>query len=257
MSAAASPPPSGEIAAHTAAGLYLDLMKKVLTNYIYGPAEAEPFDPEKRAVGLDWPPTAHTMIGLRRLDNIQECVEDVIARGVPGDLIETGAWRGGATIFMRAVLKAYGVVDRTVWVADSFQGLPKPDVDNFPQDQGDRHHTFDELRVSADEVRRNFESYGLLDSQVRFLEGWFRDTLPSAPIERLAVLRLDGDMYESTMEALDALYPRLSVGGYVIVDDYGAIEQCRRAIHDFRDRNGIDDPMREVDWTGVYWQRSR
>ncbi|MEK6632595.1 MAG: TylF/MycF/NovP-related O-methyltransferase, partial [Nitrospirota bacterium] len=83
----------------------------------------------------------------------------------------------------------------------------------------------------------------------------FRDTLPTAPIERLAVLRLDGDLYESTMEALVALYPKVSAGGFVIVDDYG-LPTCRAAIEDFRLAQGITDPIQLIDWTGAFWQRS-
>jgi O-methyltransferase len=215
-----------------------------------------PLDLSKREVGLDWPAHALSMIGMQRLDNLDHCVRDVLRRGVPGDLIETGVWRGGATILMRAVLKAFGDTERSVWVADSFQGLPPPDAERYPADSGDQHHTFDALAVSIDQVRRNFERYGLLDQQVRFLPGWFRDTLPDAAISRLAVLRLDGDMYESTMVALTALYPRVSPGGYVIVDDYGAIASCRAAVHDFLDRHGVSADLQAIDWTGVYWQRS-
>ena len=80
------------------------------------------------------------MIGLRRLENLQFCVEDAIAAGVPGDLIETGVWRGGATIFMRAILQAHQITDRNVWVADSFQGLPVPDAEKYPADKDDQHH---------------------------------------------------------------------------------------------------------------------
>jgi O-methyltransferase len=95
-----------------------------------------------------------------------------------------------------------------------------------------------------------------MDERVRFLKGWFKDTLPSAPIDRLAVLRLDGDLYGSTIEALDALYPKLSAGGFVIVDDYGATPQCRQAIDDFRRDHAVEDPIEVVDWGGVYWQKS-
>ena len=217
--------------------------------------QRKPFDPQQRAVGGDWPPTAHTMIGLKRLDNFQFCVEDILKRNVAGDLIETGAWRGGASIFMRAVLKAHGVTDRTVWVADSFEGLPPPDPVKYPADAGDPHHTFRFLAVSLEEVQRNFERYGLLDEQVRFLKGWFRDTLPRAPIERLAVLRLDGDMYESTTDALVHLYPKLTPGGYVIIDDYGAVAGCRQAVHDYRQAHGIREDIQRIDWGGVFWQR--
>jgi O-methyltransferase len=215
-----------------------------------------PFDEPTRREGRDWPAQAESMIGLYRLDNLQRCIVDVLRRGVPGDLIEAGAWRGGATIFMRAVLAAYGDTERRVWVADSFEGLPKPDPERFPAEAGDRHWTWDQLAVSLEEVKANFDRYGLLDDQVRFLPGWFRDTLPAAPIDRLAVLRLDGDMYGSTMDALEALYPKLSPGGYVIIDDYGNIAQCKEAVTDFRNANGIIDPIETIDWTGVYWQRS-
>jgi O-methyltransferase len=243
--------------------LYLDLVKRVLANTIYADDRRDAaggrlaYAQALRETGSDWPIVAHTMVGMRRLDNLQHCVQTVIDDGVPGDLIETGVWRGGATVLMRAVLEAYGERTRTVWVADSFEGLPPPDASRFPADRDDRHHELDYLRVSEDDVRETFRRYGLLDDQVRFLKGWFRDTLPSAPIERLAVLRLDGDMYESTMQALDALYPKLSPGGFAIVDDYGAIPACRQATDDYRARHGIGEPLQAIDWTGVFWRRSR
>jgi O-methyltransferase len=214
-------------------------------------------DRVQRAAGRDWPPFAETMIGSARLDNVVECVTTVVSDGVPGDLIETGAWRGGATILMRGVLAALSVTDRVVWVADSFEGLPAPDVVRYPADDGVDLSGIDVLKVDVDRVRSNFARYDLLDDQVRFLEGWFRDTLPTADIDSLAVLRLDGDLYESTMDALVSLYPKLSPGGFVIVDDYGAFEPCRAAVSDFRAANGIVDPIETVDWTGVYWRRRR
>ena len=116
---------------HSTAALYLDLMKRILTNTIYEDPNISPRQPpsyvrQLRENGEDWPLIAHTMIGMKRLDNLQYCVEKVIAENVPGDLIETGVWRGGAAIFMRAILKAYGVTGRRVLVADSFEGLPSP-----------------------------------------------------------------------------------------------------------------------------------
>ena len=213
-------------------------------------------DADRRDDGNDWPPAAETMVGRRRLADVRHCVDSVLADAVPGDLMETGVWRGGVTILMRGMLQAWGDTARRVWVADSFQGLPAPDAEAFPHDVGHDMSDIPMLAVSAHQVRANFERYGLLDDQVQFLEGWFRDTLPSAPIEELAVLRLDGDMYESTMDALVALYPKLSVGGYVIVDDYGAWEPCRLACTDFRERHGITDEIVSIDWTGVHWRRT-
>jgi O-methyltransferase len=197
------------------------------------------------------------MIGLVRLDNLRHCIETVLRDGVPGDLIETGVWRGGACIFMRGVLEAYDVRDRRVWVADSFRGLPPPDAERYPADAGDDHHARSELAVSVEEVQANFRRYDLLDDQVEFLVGWFSETLPAAPMQAIAVARLDGDMYSSTIDALGALWPKVSVGGFVIIDDYGAVEGCRLAVDDFRREHGIVDPLETIDWTGRYWRRSR
>jgi hypothetical protein len=247
----------------SAAELYLDLLKKTLTRTLFGDGSLHPFDPHEsrhaydpvlRSEGRDWPAEGETMIGLHRLDNLQACIVDVLERGVPGDLMETGVWRGGAAIFMRAVLKAYGDPERVVWAADSFAGLPRPDPERFPADAGDELWTQKPLAVPVDEVRANFERYGLLDDRVRFLEGWFRDTLPGAPVEQLALLRLDGDLYESTMVALEALYDRVSPGGYVLVDDY-ALPTCRAAVEDFRRDRAVAAPLEHVDWTGAFWRK--
>jgi hypothetical protein len=206
--------------------------------------------------GQTWPSYAYSMVGPNRLDNIRFCLEDVIKHNIPGDFIETGVWRGGSCIYARAVLKANSVSDRTVWVADSFEGLPRPDAQKYPADAGDKHYLIPELAVSMDEVKANFRMFDLLDDRVQFLKGWFKDTLPKAPFQKLAVARLDGDLYESTMDALSNLYSKVSVGGYLIVDDYGAVPACKKAIHDYRDANGIKDPIREIDTSGVFWQKS-
>jgi O-methyltransferase len=214
---------------------------------------------QKRALrekGLGWSTRAHTFISLDRLDNIQYCVETALRDGISGDLIETGVWRGGACIFMRGILKAHGDTTRKVWLADSFKGLPPPNANDYPADTGDQHHEWAfEFAVSRQVVEENFRRYGLLDDQVRFLEGWFKDTLPGAPIEKLAVIRLDGDMYESTAQALESLYDRLSPGGFVIVDDY-FLPACAKAVHDFRDARGIADEILNIDDRGCYWRRS-
>jgi hypothetical protein len=208
--------------------------------------------------------TAVSMIPLARFDNIRNCIESILRSGIPGDLIETGAWRGGATIFMRGVLKAYGVNNRIVWVADSFEGLPAPDPDLFPLEAKVQsgpviQKSYHNLAVGLEEVKRNFLAYGLLDDQVRFLKGWFKDTLPNAPIGTLSLMRLDGDFYESTRDGLNSLYDRLSVGGYVIIDDYGedSWTYCRKAVDEFRAERGIQDPLITVDSKCSYWQRTR
>ena len=243
-----------------ARGMYLDLMEEILINRIYDDPSIAPWlekvnNPQARGVGRDWPAQAHSMMGMLRMRNLRTLAESLIADETPGDFIETGVWRGGGTIMMRAVLKAYGDMDRAVWVADSFDGVPTPDTDSYPADLDDTYHKARELAVPLHEVADNFRKYGLLDDQVRFVAGDFKDTLQAAPIERLALLRLDGGTYESTILALEALYDKLSPGGYVIVDDYGAIPSCCRAVDLFRKERGIEAPLHSIDWSGAYWQK--
>ncbi len=192
---------------------------------------------------------AETMVGTRQLDNIQFCITDVLKRRIPGDVIECGAWRGGVTIFMRAVLRAYGDTEKSVWVADSFEGLPRP---RSGRDFGLRRG---EMAVSLEEVEENFARYGLLDERVHFLKGFFNKTLPTAPIGKLSVLRADSDLYESQLDALNNLYPKLSVGGYAIIDDYLEIAGCKRAIDEYRQAHNISEEIKPIDTEGVYWQK--
>jgi O-methyltransferase len=217
--------------------------------------EPRPYTQEQREAGHLWPMCAHTMIGRPRLDHLHACCETALDDNIPGDFIETGVWRGGACILMRGVLAAYGITDRSVFVADSFCGLPVPDP-AYPADAGnDAYQTHSVLAVSRAEVEENFRRYGLLDEQVVFLEGWFKDTLPTAPIDRLAVFRLDGDLYESTWEALVTLYPKLSPGGFCIIDDYSPTLGGKQAVDDYRQHHDIRSPLQPVDEGCVAWRK--
>ena len=209
---------------------------------------------EERRDGAIWPYCADTMMGLTRLTHLQHCIETVLNEHIPGDLIETGVWRGGGCIFMRGVLAAYGVTDRKVFVADSFRGFPAITMAQDAGDEPERFHSY--IAVSEATVRENFRRYGLLDDQVVFLNGFFSETLPNAPIRQLAILRLDGDMYASTWDALTALYPKLAPGGFCIVDDYGAVPACRQAVLDYRAQHAIDEDVEVIDWAGACWRKS-
>jgi O-methyltransferase len=205
-----------------------------------------------RRLGAHAFPGAYTMIGYERLCNIEKLVRDTVANDIPGDLIETGVWKGGAVIYMKYLLDQLGSQKR-VYVADSFEGLPEPNPEYYPHDSGDRHYQVDFLRVTEQEVRAHFEKFELLDDRVVFVKGWFKDTLPllEGPF---SVIRLDGDMYESTINALDSLYSKLSPGGYCIVDDYN-LAGCQQAMMDFRERENIIAPIVYIDGSGIYWQK--
>jgi O-methyltransferase len=240
--------------------LFLDLLIKVLANTIYEDPSIHPdntgsFQSELRSKGLDWPAVAHTMVGVRRLENVRELAQRALDEGIPGDFIETGVWRGGCCILMRGVLAANGIKDRKVYAADSFAGLPPPNPQAYPSDEGLNLHLLKELAVSLDEVKNNFARYGLLDDQVVFVKGLFSDTLPSLNAGPFSLMRLDGDLYESTYVALQALYPKLSQGGFVILDDVNFIPPCRQAVMDYRSQEGITATMHEVDWSASWWQK--
>lgn len=211
---------------------------------------------EARWNGVEcWPFEADTMIGVARLLSLKRMVEHVVREHVPGDLAETGVWKGGACILMNAALRELGEQKaRRVHIFDSFAGLPEP---YLPQDRGDKHSELKFLAVSVDEVKRNFDKYGLLSDNLVFREGLFKDTMPRTDdIKQLAILRLDGDMYCSTIEVLEALYDKVSPGGFVVIDDW-RLPGANKAVQDFRKQKGITAPLVPIDASSVYWQVPR
>lgn len=194
-----------------------------------------------------------SMLGEHKLDTLRYCAEDCLKQGIAGDIIETGVWKGGAVIYLAGILKAYGDTSKKVFAADSFEGLPPPDEEKYPLDKGDKHHTQKELAVSLEEVKANFERFDLLSERVIWVKGFFEDSLKSAPIDKLSILRLDGDMYGSTMTVLRQLYHKLEVGGYLILDDW-LLSGAREALLDFRDQAGIREELYQ-DFSGVFWQK--
>lgn len=241
--------------------LYVDLLVRSVVDGIYGDPMPGPwrpgnkFDRGERDPGTLGPTTAHTMVGVDRLRNLAVLAQTAHDDNVPGDFIETGVWRGGCCILMRGILAANGVRARKVYVADSFQGVPPPKPDRYPADRGDTLHRHTELAVPLDAVKANFDRYGLLDDQVVFVEGFFSDTLPSLQCGPLALIRLDGDLYKSTELALRHLYPKLSPGGFVIVDDFGVSAPCRQAVYDYRAEHGISAAIHTIDRSGVWWRK--
>jgi hypothetical protein len=213
----------------------------------------------RRAEGKDWPLAGLTMVGLPRLRDLQACVEYVIEDHVEGDLIEAGAWRGGASILMRATLDSLGADDRTVWVADSFQGFPKAEENGTAADRDLALELSGEdyFAPTLEEVRGYFARFGC-DRGVRFVPGFFEETMSGIRGRRWALVRLDADTYKATMVTLEALYPGLSAGGFLVIDDYFhpfLPESCRKAVDDFRERHGITEPIEQIDWNGGRWRR--
>jgi O-methyltransferase len=212
-------------------------------------------DPDARDQGLDWPLFGMTMAGSRRLENIQECTETCVAENIPGDFAETGVWRGGSCILAKAIFRELGADNRRVWCCDSFQGMPKPNEKDLSisevSDFSDRNF----LAATVEEVAANFRKFDLLDDNVKFVKGWFNETLPSVPIDSIAVLRMDGDLYQSTMDALANLYDKVSPSGFIIVDDYRSWEGCRQAVDEFREERAIVDKIINIDAHAIFWRK--
>ncbi len=199
---------------------------------------------------------AHTLIAPEALENLEFCISDVVSDQVPGDLIECGVFRGGASIFMRGVLQDLQVTDRKVWLADSFAGLPIPDRTTALKDAV-VHAYLEQLgafKISLADVQQNVSAYGLLDEQVGFLPGWFQETLPTFS-HPLAVLRCDGDWYESTVTVLEQLYDQVSSGGYVIIDDYNMLFGAYEAVNEFRQKRNITQSLIRVNDGVHYWRK--
>lgn len=202
--------------------------------------------------------TRLTMLPRTFLENVESCVNETLENNIKGDFVEAGVWRGGACILAHNIFKIASSTKK-VWVFDSFEGLPKPDAEKYPSDTGDNHWSIPELSVSLEQVKKNFELFNVLDESVEFIKGWFKDTMPNNAIENISVLRLDGDMYESTIDPLEYLYPKLSSGGYCIIDDYTPRYGAFNAVNDYREKYNITEPIEVVSDSGVtigFWKKA-
>jgi O-methyltransferase len=238
--------------------MYLDTCAKTLVDYYYIPISVQTghrFTEFDLQHGTTWPDRAVSMIGLRALKNIQVCLETILRENIAGDLVEAGVWKGGASMFMRAILRAHGEQTKKLFICDSFEGLPPPES-QYEADHGDTHHTVKYLAVDLESVKQNFRRFGCQHPKNVFVKGWFKDTLSQLPTDQVALLRLDGDMYGSTMETLEALYDKVVPGGFILVDDYG-LTGCKMAIDAFRKLRHITEPIIEVTATQkVFWRKT-
>lgn len=212
---------------------------------------------ENLVEGRIWPQNyAFTMIGLKRLNNLHDCLDHIRLENIPGDLLEAGVWRGGACIFMQAYVKMYHL-DKKVFVVDSFEGVPPPNPDKYPIDKDirlDMEASY--LGVPIEVVKSNFAKFDLLQNNVVFIKGLFKDSLPSnTDINNLCLLRADGDLYESTINILENLYPKLNNNGFCIMDDYYGIKACQLATDDYRSKNLIKNPLVPVDAITAFWHK--
>jgi len=207
-----------------------------------------PYDSELRRLGDDWPAVGHTMVGHVRLHNIYDALSSVIDDNIPGDFVELGVWRGGSAIYAKAVLYAFGAEDRAVHVFDAFEVIPS---------YGGPLSSY--LSVSQKEVEHNFKKYGL-DHNVVFHKGLFKDSVPVFRKESngnaIAVLRIDGNFYDSYQDALYYLYELVPVGGYVIFDDAFSHPHVMKCWKDFKSEQGLPEELTAIDNNAAWFRKS-
>ena len=230
----------------------LKLLTKLLPKDIFVLEMGKKRSISERLEGKDWPVTAESMIGLKRMNQLHEALRSVEREDIPGDIVETGVWRGGALIFAASFLEIHGIEKRKIYGCDSFEGLPEPSS-SYPVDFGDSHYKYSYLSVSIDQVKKNLEKYNIDMNLVTLVKGWFSDTLHEIETEEIAILRLDGDMYSSTIEALDALFHKVVPGGYVIIDDF-SLKGANQAVIDFLERNNLKVKIERIDDASAYFR---
>lgn len=234
---------------------YLDLLARAVSNYLYlggrldeakYPVRDELYSEHGWHIPEKMRP--HTGLRLAQLANLHRLAEQILERGVRGDFLEAGVWQGGVIIFLAGLLHAYRANGVRLWAVDTFNGIPRdphPDEVHDPVDEW-----VDRWAVPLEVVRDNIRRYGLLDERIQFVRGPFREAIPRADIGALALLRIDADAYASTMDALELLYPKVSPGGHVIIDDWH-LEGCRRAVMDYRARHSVSAPIMGVYESGA------
>jgi hypothetical protein len=206
----------------------------------------------------------HTMTSFERLASLWQQVRYLDRFDVPGAFVECGVWKGGSTGLMALAHRATRAVPtRELHLFDSFEGLPEPDA------VLDDQQSVDYAGAGGGELRSVGKCVGTLDENRELMErllgyptdllryhvGWFQDTIPrDAPaLGSIALLRLDGDWYESTRICLEHLYDKVSRGGVVVIDDYGHYEGCRKAVDEFLQRRKEPVLLSHIDYTGRYW----
>jgi O-methyltransferase len=198
--------------------------------------------------------TGHTWLPPARLKMLERHVRDIERRHVPGDVLECGVAAGGSAALLGKSLERLKS-ERTLYLFDTFEGLPPPTRDD--PDYDDAVAWTGQCRGTVEEVKALFNSLSIPESRVRYMQGLFQDTLPDAPMRSVALAHLDGDWYESTRTCLTSVWPRLSVGGIIQLDDYGRWKGCRRAVDEFFAGRGNDIALRPIDEAAVFLQRLR
>jgi len=201
----------------------------------------------------------YTMTSIERLYAVHQAVGYVVANDIPGDLVECGVWRGGASMMAALTLRSLGVEDRRMYLYDTFAGMTEPEAvdasylgesarETWRRNERDGYNAW--CYGSLDDVRENMGRTGYPTERIEYVEGPVEATIPATVPERIAILRLDTDWYSSTRHELEHLYPRLVEGGVLIIDDYGYWVGARKAVDEYIAEKGLRILLARTDHTG-------
>lgn len=219
-------------------------------------AVPEPQDIEPEFVEVYRRCADHTMTSMERMHALWQAARYVLARGIPGDFVECGVWRGGSSMLAAlAFLRGGADAERRFFLYDTFEGMAEPTVEDgapahaeWARNQRQTHN--DWCYCSLEDVRANMLATGLAPERLELVKGMVEDTIPATAPDRISILRLDTDWYSSTRHELVHLFPRLESGGVLIVDDYGLWEGARRAVDEYLREAGVPLLLVRVDETG-------
>jgi O-methyltransferase len=200
----------------------------------------------------------YTMTTKERVFALCQSVEYVAKHNIPGAIVECGVWKGGSMMAVAKTLLRVGAADRTLYLFDTFSGMSEPSAVDRNRDG---IAASDLLKRSSmqkavwacshlEEVKRAMSITGYDNERLVFVEGKVEETVPEQAPNTIALLRLDTDWYESTRHELVHLYPRLAIGGVLIIDDYGDWEGARRAVDEYLDQHNLKLLLNRIDSTG-------
>lgn len=202
----------------------------------------------------------YTMVSKDRQIHFFDAAQYVARAGIEGAIMECGVWRGGSMMMAAYALLDLDMTDRELWLYDTFAGHPRPDEKRDIDIHGNSlTHHFDKLttgdgfsdwaRVSVDDVKASMLSTGYPAERLKFVKGKVEDTVPAQAPKKIAILRLDTDWYESTRHTLEHLFPRLSSGGVLIIDDYGHMRGAKEAVDEYCSKNEIRLLLNRIDYS--------
>jgi O-methyltransferase len=197
----------------------------------------------------------YTMVRNRNLVNLYRLVQELGRRGVPGDIVECGTWNGGSAAMMALALsKDPTGAKRSLWLFDSFEGLPPPGQLDGTLEQ---EHYFEGLNKGSQAmVLEAFRKVLAPTHNLHVVKGWFEDTLPRAEVQQISLLHIDADWFESVKLVLDTFYDRVSPGGYLVLDDFDYWEGCKRALDAFCQERDIGKlEIQKVDRYGAFFRK--